>query len=158
MAGHDQVIKARALSLLSPMNTILLPFHPPGFRLADSNIHLPDFQLYAVEKWLVDRSRQLTTLVVYTGDPAHTITLSAYSPDSPAIWDSTMTLLRADGAKPKQVRSLNDQLCLRISLTSIFTDPAWHPYGHFFSAFQVGLHHSSYSKWRFSDSQRPSLC
>ncbi|KAF9534307.1 hypothetical protein CPB83DRAFT_844022 [Crepidotus variabilis] len=88
---------------------LLLPqhrLHPQGFVCTEQNIQISDYQLYAVEKWLVDRSRQLTLLVVYTGDPTHRITLSAYSPDTTAdsetVWDNAIALLRADGAKPKQ--------------------------------------------------------
>ncbi|KAF8913919.1 hypothetical protein CPB84DRAFT_1840695 [Gymnopilus junonius] len=74
---------------------------PPRFRPTALSFPIPQFQLYAVQRWLVQR-RHITLLVVYTGNDAHTITLHAFVPDSPAVWDDTIARFRADGAKPKQ--------------------------------------------------------
>ncbi|KAF9462668.1 hypothetical protein BDZ94DRAFT_1194337 [Collybia nuda] len=65
--------------------------------------------MYAVEKWIVERNRPTTVLAVYTGDPTHTISLTAFAPsptlsphDAQAQWDSAIQILRRDGARPKQ--------------------------------------------------------
>lgn len=57
--------------------------------------------MYAVEKWIVDRSRPLHVLLVYTGDPDHHITLSRYTPHSQEDYDLAVHRLRRDGARPK---------------------------------------------------------
>ncbi|KAF8165326.1 hypothetical protein B0H34DRAFT_233731 [Crassisporium funariophilum] len=106
MSGTDlsRVSPSMSHHLLLPQfqNTLNLP-------LAASNIVITQYQLYAVEKWLVERNRQVTLLVVFTGDPQHEITLNAYAPD-PALskeqadqhWQTALAHLRADGAKQKQ--------------------------------------------------------
>jgi hypothetical protein len=82
---------------------------PLNFQIVSNNILIPGYQLYAVEKRIVERNRPVSLLVVYTGDPTHTITLTALAPaphlsqsDSLAQWDQAILHLRADGAKPKQ--------------------------------------------------------
>jgi len=90
---------------------LLLPSHsccPFQFISASSPASISQYQLYAVEKWIVQRKHN-TFLVVFTGIPDHSITLHAYVPDpalSPpdarAAWDAAIALLRADGAKPKE--------------------------------------------------------
>ncbi|KAF9567298.1 hypothetical protein CPC08DRAFT_703209 [Agrocybe pediades] len=74
---------------------------PKSFHLRRTNCRIQSYQLYAVEKWILQR-RHTTLLVVYTGNPEHTITLDAYEPDSQDVWDSTIAVLRADGARPRQ--------------------------------------------------------
>ncbi|KAH7929471.1 hypothetical protein BV22DRAFT_1002592 [Leucogyrophana mollusca] len=73
------------------------------------SLQLTGYQMYAVEKWIVERTRPVTVLTVYTGDPQHTITVTALSPIStltPAEaqieWNSAVHHLRRDGARPKQ--------------------------------------------------------
>ena len=82
---------------------------PLNFQIASNSILIPGYQLYAVEKRIVERNRPVSLLVVYTGDPTHTITLTALVPahhlsqsDALAQWDQAILHLRADGAKPKQ--------------------------------------------------------
>ena len=90
----------------SPNDYIGLPLK---FQIAQTDILIPGYQLYAVEKWIVERNRPVSLLVVYTGDPAHNITLTALVPaphlsqsDALAQWEQAILHLRADGAKPKQ--------------------------------------------------------
>jgi hypothetical protein len=90
----------------SPNDYIGLPLN---FQIATNDVLISGYQLYAVEKWIVERNRPVSLLVVYTGNPAHTITLTALvsapylSPsDTLAQWDQAILHLRADGAKPKQ--------------------------------------------------------
>lgn len=86
---------------------LLLPSHSPcphHFLSAPSPGPIRQYQLYAVEKWIVQRKPN-TFLVVFTGIPDHAITLDAYVPDPAhdpvAAWNAAVALLRADGAKPK---------------------------------------------------------
>ncbi|KIM46166.1 hypothetical protein M413DRAFT_441236 [Hebeloma cylindrosporum] len=86
---------------------LLLPSHSPcphHFLSAPSPGPIPQYQLYAVEKWIVQR-KQNTFLLVFTGIPDHAVSLDAYVPDPAhdphAAWDAAIALLRADGAKPK---------------------------------------------------------
>ena len=90
----------------SPNDYIGLPLH---FQIVTNDILITGYQLYAVEKWIVERNRPVSLLVVYTGDSAHTITFTALAPashlsesESLAQWDQAIFHLRADGAKPKQ--------------------------------------------------------
>ncbi len=71
----------------------LRPVHP--------RILLRGFQLYAVEKWLVDRSRPLTLLTVYTGLYDHLLPVAAYTPLDPASWDNITSFLKRDGARQR---------------------------------------------------------
>ena len=88
-------------------SVLLLPSHSPcphHFLSAPSPGPIRQYQLYAVEKWIVQRKPN-TFLVVYTGIPDHAITLDAYVPDPAhdpvAAWNAALALLRADGAKPR---------------------------------------------------------
>ena len=82
---------------------------PLNFQIVTNDVLIPGYQLYAVEKRIVERNRPVSLLVVYTGDPTHTITVTALVPaphlsqsDALAQWDQAILHLRADGAKPKQ--------------------------------------------------------
>lgn len=82
---------------------------PLNFQIGTKDIHIPGYQLYAVEKRIVERNRPVSLLVVYTGDPTHTIIVTALVPsphlsqsEALAQWDQAILHLRADGAKPKQ--------------------------------------------------------
>ena len=46
---------------------------PAQFEIVALDIELEGYQMYAVEKWIVERDRPVTVLVVYTGDPAHKV-------------------------------------------------------------------------------------
>jgi hypothetical protein len=101
------------MNLLLPKSTHTSPNDyiglPLNFQIAKNDILIAGYQLYAVEKWIVERNRPVSLLVVYTGNPAHTIILTALVPaphlsQSEALtqWDQAILHLRADGAKPKQ--------------------------------------------------------
>ncbi|KAG0709652.1 hypothetical protein DFH29DRAFT_885189 [Suillus ampliporus] len=77
--------------------------------IAESRIELQGYQMYAVEKWIVERLRPVTVLTVYTGDPAHKITVTMLKPAghlTPQEGEAELKLsvqhLRKDGARPKQ--------------------------------------------------------
>ena len=96
------------MHLLLPKSTHTLDL-PLNFQIVTNDILIPGYQLYAVEKWIVERNRPVSLLVVYTGNLAHTITVTAIVPaphlsqsDALAQWDQVILHLRADGAKPKQ--------------------------------------------------------
>ncbi|KAF9009063.1 hypothetical protein BDQ17DRAFT_1422232 [Cyathus striatus] len=82
-----------------------LPVH---FELVHEQLEIDGYQLYAVEKWIVQRTRPVTVLAVYTGDPDHKITVAALAPSSSLSpqeakreWEKALHHLRADGARPK---------------------------------------------------------
>ncbi|KAJ8468511.1 hypothetical protein ONZ45_g15736 [Pleurotus djamor] len=89
--------------LLPVLNTSrtqgLIPFN---FHILRDDIQLDGYQLYAVEKWIVDRKRTLPVLTVYTGHPEHTIPVVSLAPESAEEWDKAIHYLRRDGARPKQ--------------------------------------------------------
>ncbi|KAL4241904.1 hypothetical protein ABKN59_000448 [Abortiporus biennis] len=79
------------------------------FEVVANELELEGFQIYAVEKWIVERKRPVTVLTVYTGDPRHRITVTALAPapslsptEAQAEWQKAMHLLRRDGARPKE--------------------------------------------------------
>ncbi|KAI0765510.1 hypothetical protein BC629DRAFT_1596637 [Irpex lacteus] len=79
------------------------------FEVVEEQIELWGYQIYAVEKWVVDRHRPVTVLTVLTGDPNHKITVTAISPSSNLSsieaqleWEKAIHLLRRDGARPKE--------------------------------------------------------
>ncbi|KAI0352939.1 hypothetical protein OH77DRAFT_1459472 [Trametes cingulata] len=79
------------------------------FEIVEEQLELEGFQIYAVEKWMVARKRPIFVLTVFTGDPKHKISVTAFSAQStlpPAeaqeAWDSAMRALRRDGARPKE--------------------------------------------------------
>lgn len=75
---------------------------------AHNDVQLEGYQLYAVQNWIVDRTRPVDFLVVYTGDPNHTVALTPYKPD-PSLseqeaqkqWNNCLALLKQH-ARPKQ--------------------------------------------------------
>ncbi|KAL4081881.1 hypothetical protein V8B97DRAFT_2031495 [Scleroderma yunnanense] len=52
------------------------------FEIVVERMELTGYQVYAVEKWIVERTRPVTVLTVYTGDPSHKIIVTALSPVS----------------------------------------------------------------------------
>lgn len=83
---------------------LLLPHQnrvPDDFSLQRERIVISHYQLYAVEKYILQRTPFRQLLVVYTGDPAHFVTFDAFTPNNQAAWATTIATLRADGAKPK---------------------------------------------------------
>ncbi|KAJ7498897.1 hypothetical protein FB451DRAFT_1203384 [Mycena latifolia] len=93
----------------SPTDTandwIGLPLH---FDIVTDRLELEGYQIYAVQKWIVERDRPVTVLTVYTGDPAHKIVVTALRPSSSltpaeatAEWDKAILHLRRD-ARPRE--------------------------------------------------------
>lgn len=83
---------------------LLLPHQnrvPDDFSLQRERIVISHYQLYAVEKYILQRTPFRHLLVVYTGDPSHTVTFDAFTTNNQAAWATTIATLRADGAKPK---------------------------------------------------------
>ncbi|KAJ6539368.1 hypothetical protein B0H19DRAFT_1240124 [Mycena capillaripes] len=81
---------------------------PLRFEIVTDRLELEGYQIYAVEKWIVERDRPVTVLTVYTGDPAHKITVTALRPaaslspaEATAEWDKAILHLRRD-ARPKE--------------------------------------------------------
>ncbi|KAI9063225.1 hypothetical protein FKP32DRAFT_1592689 [Trametes sanguinea] len=79
------------------------------FEIVEEQLELEGFQIYAVEKWVVARKRPILVLTVYTGDPTHKITVTAFSPqsslscsDAQSAWEDALRALRRDGARPKE--------------------------------------------------------
>ncbi|KAF7301688.1 hypothetical protein MIND_00734300 [Mycena indigotica] len=82
-----------------------LPLH---FDIVTDRVQLEGYQIYAVEKWITERDRPVTCLTVYTGDPAHKITVTALKPspslsptESAAEWEKAISHLRRD-ARPRE--------------------------------------------------------
>ncbi|EGO27567.1 hypothetical protein SERLADRAFT_435344 [Serpula lacrymans var. lacrymans S7.9] len=82
---------------------------PFRFDIVQDTLELEGYQMYAVEKWVVERTRAITVLTVYTGNPQHKITVTALSPsqsllppDARTEWEKALHHLRRDGARPKQ--------------------------------------------------------
>ncbi|KAJ7700120.1 hypothetical protein B0H17DRAFT_1196110 [Mycena rosella] len=81
---------------------------PLRFEIVTDRLELEGYQIYAVEKWIVDRDRPVIVLTVYTGDPAHKITVTALRPsaslspaEATAEWDKAILHLRRD-ARPRE--------------------------------------------------------
>lgn len=54
--------------------------HKLRFEIVVERMELTGYQVYAVEKWIVERNRPMTLLTVYTGDPSHKMIVTALSP------------------------------------------------------------------------------
>ncbi|KAI0081792.1 hypothetical protein K474DRAFT_1656176 [Panus rudis PR-1116 ss-1] len=79
------------------------------FEVVEDQLELEGFQIYAVEKWIVERRRPVTVLTVYTGNTKDRITVTALAPlssltpvEAQAEWDKAMHILRRDGARPRE--------------------------------------------------------
>ncbi|KAH9844317.1 uncharacterized protein C8Q71DRAFT_826848 [Rhodofomes roseus] len=80
------------------------------FEIVEEQIELAGYQIYAVEKWVVERRRPVIVLTVFTGDPQHKILVTALSPSSSLSpseaqteWDQALRHLRSEGARPKDM-------------------------------------------------------
>ncbi|KAG2367361.1 hypothetical protein BDR07DRAFT_1458031 [Suillus spraguei] len=78
--------------------------------IAENRVELQGYQMYAVEKWIVERVRPVTVLIVYTGDPSHKITVTVLKPagclthqEGELEVKHSVQHLRKDGARPKQI-------------------------------------------------------
>ncbi|KAF8450735.1 hypothetical protein L210DRAFT_2408267 [Boletus edulis BED1] len=80
------------------------------FEIVVERMELVGFQMYAVEKWIVERTRPVTVLTVYTGDPSHKIVVTALSPVSSMTSAeveaefkvAVQHLRKQDGARPRE--------------------------------------------------------
>ncbi|KAG1806788.1 uncharacterized protein HD556DRAFT_1324065 [Suillus plorans] len=77
--------------------------------IAENRVELQGYQMYAVEKWIVERVRPVTVLIVYTGDPSHKVTVTVLKPadrltheEGELEFKLSVQHLRKDGARPKQ--------------------------------------------------------
>lgn len=52
--------------------------HKLRFEIVVERMELTGYQVYAVEKWIVERNRPMTLLTVYTGDPSHKARVAGY--------------------------------------------------------------------------------
>ncbi|KIK97154.1 hypothetical protein PAXRUDRAFT_136907 [Paxillus rubicundulus Ve08.2h10] len=81
------------------------------FEIVTERMELTGYQVYAVEKWIVERARPVTVLTVYTGDPLHKIVVTALSPVSTMTYPEAEAEFKAavhhlrkqDGARPKEI-------------------------------------------------------
>ncbi|CAG7848712.1 SubName: Full=Related to SIN3 protein-binding protein STB2 {ECO:0000313/EMBL:CCA69064.1} [Serendipita indica DSM 11827] len=79
------------------------------FDIEQDATELEGYQMYAVEKWVVDRARFMKVVIVYTGNPKDVITVTVITPSSTltveqsqAEYDNAVKMLRRDGARPRQ--------------------------------------------------------
>ncbi|KAH8118294.1 hypothetical protein DFH11DRAFT_1723223 [Phellopilus nigrolimitatus] len=79
------------------------------YEVAEEDVQLSGYQIYAVEKWIVERTRTTTLLAVYTGDLNDKITVTALAPASTLSsteahqeWEKVIHDLRKDGARPRE--------------------------------------------------------
>ncbi|EKM59053.1 uncharacterized protein PHACADRAFT_25180 [Phanerochaete carnosa HHB-10118-sp] len=81
------------------------------FEVVEDFVEIEGYQLYAVEKCarVVERTRSVTVLTVFTGDPNHKVTMTALSPapwlstvEAQAEWEKAIHQLRRDGARPRE--------------------------------------------------------
>lgn len=79
------------------------------FQAVEENVKLSGYQIFAVEKWIVERTRAITLLTVYTGDPKDTINVTALAPlsslsaqEAQKEWEKAIHDLRKDGARPRE--------------------------------------------------------
>ncbi|KZT71574.1 hypothetical protein DAEQUDRAFT_763797 [Daedalea quercina L-15889] len=78
------------------------------FEIVEEQVELTGYQIYAVEKWVVERRRPVIVLTVFTGDPQHKIVVTALAPSSSLSpseaqteWDQALRHLRSEGARPR---------------------------------------------------------
>ncbi|KAG8900905.1 hypothetical protein FRB99_005674 [Tulasnella sp. 403] len=78
--------------------------HLGNFEIIQDCEELCGFQLYAVEKWVVQRTKLLTTIVVYTGDEKDKIWVTVLRPSEDSLDELNIAVqkLRQDGARPKE--------------------------------------------------------
>ncbi|KAL5530150.1 hypothetical protein ACEPAF_6407 [Sanghuangporus sanghuang] len=79
------------------------------FEVVEEDVKIAGYQIFAVEKWIVERRRAAILLTVYTGDPKDVITVTALAPSSCLSngeahqeWEKVIHELRKDGARPRE--------------------------------------------------------
>lgn len=130
------------------------------FQVEQELLEIEGYQMYAVEKWIVERSRPVTVLTVYTGDPNHKITVTALTPstslsltEAQAEWESALHHLRRDGARPKDVRII----CLYIQVANCIIDTGWDTLHHLPSQLSFRFYHRPYPPWQLSRRQGAAI-
>ncbi|KAI0320823.1 hypothetical protein OF83DRAFT_1102938 [Amylostereum chailletii] len=113
---------------------------PCKFEIVQDQLEIAGYQIYAVEKWVTERTRPVVTLAVYTGDRRHKITVTAFSlpatlspADAQTEWDGAMRDLRQAGARPRET---SEGVLMVTSLANFRSDyTIVHiPSGHFLQA------------------------
>ncbi|KAG9012655.1 hypothetical protein FRB94_005265 [Tulasnella sp. JGI-2019a] len=93
-----------------------MPARPPwvqtflgNFEIVHDSVELRGFQLYAVEKWLTQRTKFVTTIAVFTGDQKDKIDVTVLQPSLNLEEDQALDefhhaiqMMRQDGARPKE--------------------------------------------------------
>ncbi|KIO25022.1 hypothetical protein M407DRAFT_211329 [Tulasnella calospora MUT 4182] len=80
-----------------------------NFEIVEDAVAVAGFQLYAVEKWVVQREKLISTIAVYTGDEKDKIYVTVLRPAPYLSEEETLEefhravqKLRKDGARPKE--------------------------------------------------------
>ncbi|KAG8889148.1 hypothetical protein FRB98_005623 [Tulasnella sp. 332] len=93
-----------------------MPTRPPwvqnylsNFEIVHDSVELRGFQLYAVEKWLTQRTKFVTNIAVFTGDQKDKIDVTVLQPSLDLAEEEALDefhhaiqMLRQDGARPKE--------------------------------------------------------
>lgn len=81
------------------------------FDVVQSQTEMDGYQIYAVEKWVVERKALPVCVSVFTGKPEHKITVTVLAPraelsehEAAAELEKAIQLFRKDGARPKETR------------------------------------------------------
>ncbi|TDL29498.1 hypothetical protein BD410DRAFT_833795 [Rickenella mellea] len=113
-SNTGRLMRARAESLppevsQSPASTANRWFFDNAckFEVVQDELVIDGYQIYAVEKWIAQRTRPVTLLTIYTGDPKDKITVTVLSPpfalpEAEAEWERGLKSLRRDGARPRE--------------------------------------------------------
>ncbi|KAG8931886.1 hypothetical protein FRC02_001971 [Tulasnella sp. 418] len=108
-------ISPKSSKILTPQSAtpkepqMWLQLHFPNFEVVEDELELPEFQLYAVDKWVITRSRPIKTIVVSTsGHTDNKIYVTSLAPlvksgeEELRELEKIVNLLRQDGARPKE--------------------------------------------------------
>ncbi|KAI6105566.1 hypothetical protein F5141DRAFT_1124619 [Pisolithus sp. B1] len=108
-----KLIRSRSGSAAATMErgVVAVDASSPDFEIVVERMELTGYQVYAVEKWIVERNRPMTLLTVYTGDPSHKIIVTALSPMAELAYPEAVEeftaavqhLRKQVGGRPKQI-------------------------------------------------------
>ncbi|KIM25568.1 hypothetical protein M408DRAFT_331115 [Serendipita vermifera MAFF 305830] len=109
LKGHRSAHSA-SLDVLPPAPVVESWVSPLGkFDIEQDATELEGYQMYAVEKWVVDRSKFMKVVIVFTGNPQDVITVTVITPSATLRndqaqeeYDGAVRELRRDGARPRQ--------------------------------------------------------
>ncbi|KAF9586126.1 hypothetical protein BGW38_009396 [Lunasporangiospora selenospora] len=78
----------------------------PGIHIEHEDVVLEGYQIYLVEQWAIERNREVSTAVSFTGDPVHTIHAIVIAVDQPSVdcprLEKVLDLLRVAKARAKE--------------------------------------------------------